>query len=196
MGCCCWVSDPYGLLLEVNESVTGVEEAALELLIDGAHFLQVEMASGEASPFNLFSTVRMKPFHDPDDGRLISVGQTIAASIDHHTDLDWFSIELNEGETVRISTDSINVNTILVVDFPDSHADQVVSDDDSGGGLTGLNSEMVYRAPLSGEFFIAVWDATRGQRRRLLPVGGTGSCGLGNGLCAAHANNRPSDPDT
>ena len=154
------VSDSYGLLLEVDEGLTGVEEAALELVIDGAHFLQVEMASGEASTFDLISTVRVRPFHDPDDGRLISVGETIAASIDHHSDLDWYSIELSEGETVRISTDSINVDTLLIVDFPGSHEDQVVSDYNSGGGLTGLNSEMVYRAPVSGEFFIAVRDAT------------------------------------
>ena len=154
------VSDPYGLLLEVDEGLTGVEEAALELVIDGAHFLQVEMASGEASTFDLISTVRVRPFHDPDDGRLVSVGETIAASIDHHSDLDWYSIELSEGETVRIFTDSIPVDTLLIVDFPGSHEDQVVSDYDSGGGLTGLNSEMVYRAPVSGEYFIAVRDAT------------------------------------
>ena len=87
------------------------------------------------------------------------VGETVVGNIDFHSDYDWYSIRLEEGETVRISTDSINVDTFLYVDFPDSHVEQIVSDDDSGGGLFGLNSDLVYRAPVTGEYFIAVTDA-------------------------------------
>ncbi len=47
----------------------------------------------------------------------------------------------------------------MYLDFPKSRNNQVVSDDDSGGGLFGLNSELVYRAPHTGEYFIAVTNA-------------------------------------
>ena len=153
------VYDPFGLLLEVDDGFTGAEFGAVELLADGVHFLQVETLSGESSTFDLTSTIRLKPFHDPDDGRTIVIGETVAGNIDFHFDWDWYSIRLEEGETVTISTDSINVDTLLYVDFPNSRDDQVVSDDDSGGGLFGINSELVYRAPNTGEYFIVVTDA-------------------------------------
>ena len=153
------VYDPFGLLLEVDDGFTGTESGAVELLADGVHFLQVETLSGESSTFGLGSTIRLKPFHDPDDGRTIVIGETVAGNIDFHFDRDWYSIRLEEGETVTISTDSINVDTLLYVDFPNSRDDQVVSDDDSGGGLFGINSELVYRAPNTGEYFIIITDA-------------------------------------
>ena len=153
------VYDPFGLLLEVNDGFTGTESGTVELLADGVHFLKVETLSGESSTFDLASTIRLKPFHDPDDGRTIVIGETVAGNIDFHFDWDWYSIRLEEGETVTISTDSTNVDTLLYVDFPNSRDDQVVSDDDSGGGLFGINSELVYRAPNTGEYFIVVTDA-------------------------------------
>ena len=153
------VYDPFGLLLEVDDGFTGTESGTVELLADGVHFLQVETLSGESSTFGLGSTIRLKPFHDPDDGRTIVIGETVAGNIDFHFDWDWYSIRLEEGETVTISTDSINVDTLLYVDFPNSRDDQVVSDDDSGGGLFGINSELVYRAPNTGEYFIIITDA-------------------------------------
>ena len=153
------VSDSFGPILEVNDSYTGIEQGAAELLVDGIHFLQVEMASGESSDFELYSSVRLRPLDDPDDGRTVTVGATVAGSLDHFSDWDWYSLSLNEGETVRISIDSFNIDPVLYVDFPSSRNNQTVSDDDSGGGLFGTNSELVYRAPHSGEFSIAVTGA-------------------------------------
>ena len=154
------VSDPYGLLLEVDEGETGIESGAVELLTGGPHFLRVDMFTSDVSYFDLTSSIRLKPLRDPDDGRAIVVGETIAGSIDFRSDTDWYSIRLDEGQTVRISADSVSVDTQLFVDFPNSYEDQVVSDDDSGGGLWGTNAEMVYRAPAGGEYFIVVADAS------------------------------------
>ena len=153
------VSDPLGSILEVNDGYTGVEHGAVELLTSGVHFLQVEMASGHSSGFDLSSSVRLMPLNDPDDGRNVAVGETVAGSLDHFSDWDWYSVRLKERETVRIAADSLNVDTLIYIDFPKSRNNQVVSDDDSGGGLSGTNSELVYRAPHTGEYFIAVTEA-------------------------------------
>ena len=153
------VSDPLGSILEVNDGYTGVEHGAVELLTSGVHFLQVEMASGHSSGFDLSSSVRLMPLNDPDDGRNVAVGETVAGSLDHFSDWDWYSVRLKERETVRIATYSLNVDTLIYIDFPKSRNNQVVSDDDSGGGLSGTNSELVYRAPHTGEYFIAVTEA-------------------------------------
>ena len=153
------VSDPFGRILEVNDGYAGVEKGAVELLTSGIHFLQVEMASGDTSGFELTANVRLQTLNDPDDGTTIEIGETVTGSLDHLSDWDWYAIDLEEGETVRISTDSLNVDTVIYVDFPNSRNNQLVSDDDSGGGLNGVNSELVYRAPHTGEYFIVVADA-------------------------------------
>ena len=153
------VSDALGTILEVDDSYTGVEHGAVELLTSGVHFLQVEMATGDSSGFELSSGVRLMPLNDPDDGRVVKVDETVAGSLDHFSDWDWYSIHLKEGDTVRISTDSVNVDTVVYVDFLKSRNNQIVSDDDSGGGLFGIDSELVYRAPHTGEYFIAVTEA-------------------------------------
>ena len=101
------LSDPFGLILEVNDGYTGVEHGAVELLTSGVHFLQVEMASGESSSFDVSSSVRLIPLNDPDDGQTVAVGETVAGSFDHLLDWDWYPIRLNEGQTVRIATDSM-----------------------------------------------------------------------------------------
>ena len=124
------MSYAIGLILEVNDGYAGVEYGAVELSTSGVDFLQVEMASGDSSGFDLSSSVRLMPLNDPDDGRIVAVGETVAGSLDHFSDWDWYSIRLKEGETVRISTDSLNVDAVIYVDFPKSRNNQVVSDDD------------------------------------------------------------------
>ena len=153
------VSGPTGQLMRVDHNSSGVEQGAVELPVDGVYFVQAEMASGDSGTFELSSTIRLQPFHDPDDGVAIEVGQTIAASLDYAYDIDWFSIDLNEGETVGILADSLLVDTLFIVNFPGSRDDQVVFDDDSGGGMFGTNSWLVYRAPKRGEYWIAVGQA-------------------------------------
>ena len=154
------VSSPFEHILEVDDTESGVERATVELSMGGVHFLQVEMAAGgEPSRFRVTSSVRLKPLNDPDDGRGIAVGDTIAASLDHPADRDWYSIDLREGDTVRVSADSLNVDTLMYVDFPGSGDNDTVWDDDSGEGLFGLNSEIVYRAPHTGEYFIVITEA-------------------------------------
>ena len=49
---------------------------------------------------------------DPDDGREVVKGKVIAGNLDHFRDVDWFSISLEEGETVEVTTDSLNVDTV------------------------------------------------------------------------------------
>ena len=154
------VSDSYGALMEIDEYHDGLEEGSVEMETDGFHFLQVELASGGASRFSLESSERLRPFEDPDDGRTIEVGDTVVGTIDYYRDADWYSMSLREGETVTIHADSLSVDPIVLVYFSNIEVEEIVSDDDSGGGVFGLNSELVFSAPHSGEFFIAIGDAS------------------------------------
>lgn len=52
------------------------------------------------------------------------------------------------------------IDPFLVIDFPGSSKAQVVEDDDSGGGVLGLNASIVYKAPITGRYLVIVYDAT------------------------------------
>ena len=58
--------------------------------------------------------------------------------------MDYFLLPLAAGETVRARVDSTQIDPVLRIDYRDSAA--VTQDDDSGGGLFGLNAELVYQA--------------------------------------------------
>ena len=60
---------------------------------------------------------------------------------------------MEENETVEIVVRSILADTFLEIGYPGG---QVVSDNNSGGGLFGEDSKIVYRAPRSGTFFVEV----------------------------------------
>ena len=155
-----YVSDPFGqTILSVNYEYTGIERGSVELFDENTLFVNVTISTGESSSFDLTSSIALYPINDPDDGQTIAAGETVAGSIDHHEDIDWYSIYLQEGETIEISANSLNVDTYLFVDFPNSRDNQVVSDDDSGGGLFETDSELIYRALQTGEYYIAVRDA-------------------------------------
>ncbi len=153
------VSDSYGPLMEIDDSYDGVEEGSVEMETDGFHFLQVELASGVSSTFALDSSARLRPFEDPDDGRTITTGETVEGIIDYYLDADWYSMLLRKGETVTIHAEALSVDPAVAVYYANAGVEQIVSDDDSGGGLFGLNAELVFQAPHTGEFFIAVTDA-------------------------------------
>ena len=150
------VSGPPGLLIGEDATETGVEKAVVEIPTDGPHFLQIELAAGDPSVFSLLSDVELIPLVDPDDGLPIEIGQTIVGVVDYPSDADWYSIHLREDETVRISTDSITVDTVVFVNGADDWLESFEFDDDSGEGLFGFNAELVYQAPRTGEFLIAV----------------------------------------
>lgn len=153
------VTDLIGnVLLKSDNNFSGAALGSAEVQMQGHHFLTVETQGHSSSCFDLTSSVPMFVFNDPDDGRRLNSHDTLAGNIDYPGDRDWHVIHLEEGELVRISADSLNVDTLLRVDFPNSRPYQVVLDDDSGRGLFETNSELVYRAPVTGEYLIVVED--------------------------------------
>ena len=52
----------------------------------------------------------------------------------------------------------MNIDPFLIVSFVGASEDQVVFDDDSGGGTIGFNAKVTYLAPHSGTYIVAVSD--------------------------------------
>ena len=155
-----WVVDSLGnLLANVDAELSGTESAKFTLEQPGPHFVQFSIASGDYGEFTIASNVPLTPIEDPDDGGRIAVGQTVIGNFDSPEDVDFFIVSLEEGDTVYVEADSLNANMYLTIGFPGWTSNQLVFDDDSAGGLRGVNAGVVYRAIKSAPHFIVLGDA-------------------------------------
>ena len=157
------ISSPWGVDLLVDDWYSGRELGTVEMVSDGVHYLDVWTLLDEApfdgpTSYTVVSNLRLQPFEDPDDGLHLVVDDIIGGVIDYFSDTDWYAIDLVEGETVVIWTDAIAIDTAVFVDYPGATIDDIAHDDDSGSTLFGesLNAELVYTAPVTGRFIVAV----------------------------------------
>ena len=88
-----------------------------------------------------------------------------AAALDYPYDVDYFHVPLRAGETVRIRVDSTAIDPYLTVDY--RFSDDVISDDDSGGGVFGESAELVLRADRDRTYRVVIDDAYGDEHGRL-----------------------------
>ena len=131
-----------------------------ELVLDGPYFVVVYPDSEGVDTVRV-SGAATRLWTDPDHGRTVEVGSQLAGNGDYPGDLDWFRLELAEGETVTISATSINIDASVFIDLLEpGDASVLVSDSDSGGGVLGYDSVLVFTAPVTGTYAVAVFDET------------------------------------
>ena len=149
--------DSFGTeLLYLDDESTGAEVGSLVTEYDGPHFLIAWQLSETPGDFTFTGNRRLIPLHDPDDGRQIQVGQSVQGNIDFPGDIDYLFVHLKEGETIEIVARSTLVDTFLTIDYVGAVDEQIIIDDDSGGGLFGLDSMIIYRASHTGSYFLVV----------------------------------------
>ena len=165
--------DPRGVnVMSLQQSMgIGEDSGSATLYSAGPYFLVVRytpdyyLGQEQFGEVQLSSNVRLLPLSDPDDGREISVGETIVGNQDVPNDGDWFKVWLNEGETVVISGGSVTSSLpfdrmTISLDYIGARENQKVhvEVDTYRGGVvrTGAPSSVVYRAPHTGEFFLDV----------------------------------------
>ena len=122
-----------------DDGLTGTESGSATTQFAPPYFLIVGQDAEEGGGFLVTSDQTLVPYDDPDDGVRLSIGQSLVAAMDHPVDVDYFVIDLVAGDTIDIIVDSPNIDAFLTVAFPGAQAEQEVDDDDSGGGLLGLN---------------------------------------------------------
>jgi len=146
-------------IAKVDSGITGIERAAVTTAIDGPTFLVITQNSmkpnrGIVSVSHGFDRI------PDDDGLSLNVGFTITGSIDFPFDFDSYILHLDEGDVIEVIVDSMAIDPFVVIDFPGARETQVVEDDNSGGGILGLNASIVYKAPVTGQYLVIVYDAT------------------------------------
>ena len=86
-------------------------------------------------------------------GRL-GINSTVFGNLETNGDRDWFSINLEEGETYQLDMKSFSESGTLPDSFlylRDSKGDLITSDDDNGNGL---DSQIFYTATYSGDHYL------------------------------------------
>ena len=122
--------------LFVDDSETEIEAGSFEVVVDAPHVVAVSVLSIGGEIATVRSDVPLREFIDPDHGRTIRAGETITANIDYPTDVDYFLLELAEGQTVTVEVDSMNFDADLVIDRADNTGDITF------GGCTKKESEI------------------------------------------------------
>ena len=157
-----FVTDQIGdELLNLDEEGIVAETGSFIVRKNGPLFLVVRQMVESPAQFTLAVNRRLTQFNDPDRGGRVQVSQSVRGNMDYPGDVDHFLLQLEANETVEILARSALADIILTVDFLGATGEQIVQDDDSGGGLFGLDSRIVYRAPHSGNYFVVVRDASR-----------------------------------
>ena len=144
-------------LAEADETRSGTEFITTQLKGTPPFFLLVEQFSEDRTHVTVDGNASLTPVNDPDDGIILDLPDRRAGAIDYPYDLDYFLLSLRAGEVIRILVDSTQIDPLVRIDYYDSPA--TVEDDDSGGGVFGLNAELVYRADAERYYRIAIDDA-------------------------------------
>ena len=145
-------------LLSVDDNQAGSEAGSVTIDYPEPHFLVVWHQAENPEEFEVTSNRDLVALTDPDDGRRLAIGQSLVGNIDFPGDTDHYLMALREGETVDISVSSLLIDPFLLVDYDGATDEQIVVDDDNGGGVFGLDSRVVYRAPHTGSFSLVVED--------------------------------------
>ena len=156
------VTDAWGnTIAEVDETFTGEEFSLVDTDLGAP--LVVRVGQFDLAPVTVVieSSAPLATLLDVDDTRLLRRGQTYAGNMDYTGDLDYFEIDLTEGESVSITVDSVMFDPIIYIDRSDNAGAELASDDDSGGGPFGLSSLVEFTAPETARYLVSVSDVSR-----------------------------------
>lgn len=130
--------------------------------LSGPHFAAIVPSGSHPSAIGVSANVDLRLLRDPDRAVPVLPGTVHYGNIDYPGDLDWFSIDLHEGQTVMIAASSPNADmAILVGPISDPTGPEAGSDSDSGAGVIGADAELRYRASATGTYIIGIFDETQ-----------------------------------
>lgn len=156
------IRDEFGFeLLAVDDNFSGAEHISYEIDTDGLYYVEVYQYDVKPGFVSLTGQTGLIPIVDPDDNDTLSVDEAAVGAIGHPGDIDFFRLSLEAGEIVSFYLDSMTINPYLSITYLGADDEQIVADDDSGGGPFGLNAQLTYRAPHSGDYLVVVSDASR-----------------------------------
>jgi len=154
------VLDSYGESLALaDDSYSGTESVEVTIESAGPHYVVIAQSDEASGRFSVRSSHPLVPYEDPHDAGSLAVGGSVFGTIDYPMDTDYYLLPLQKGQTVEIVVDSTMIDPYLRVDYWGATGAEVATDDDSGGGLFGLNARLTYSAPQDDTYFVVIEDA-------------------------------------
>ena len=158
-----FVTDIVGnYVASADDVVRGDEQLSFEIELDVPYFVEVVHSDTWNSAAVLRSNVPLRKFNDPQDGApRVTYGDSLAGSIDFPGDIDVYRIEMSKGDIVNIKMESVLVDSMVAINLMRGQGfEDFPSDDDSGGGIFGLDAELTFEAPQTGLYGILVFDSS------------------------------------
>jgi hypothetical protein len=154
------VIDVYGQrVLSLDDGAVGFESGRLKTQTEAPYFVRISQLAESGAAFHVRSNRQLFPYEDTDDGRRLTAESDLWASLDYPGDLDYFLIDLEAGDTLYLRVESLMVDPYVLVSYPGAAPAQFVYDDDSAGGVFGLDSELTYQAPHADRYRVVVGDS-------------------------------------
>jgi tetratricopeptide (TPR) repeat protein len=151
------LADRGKTLRYANEYREGQAEELHLVAQPGLLFILVQSITNESSTVRLEGSLPLARIPDLDDGRRLQVGQSLAGNADFPLDTDWYLINLAEGQRIAVAVESVMIDPMVGIDRLGVAAP--IQDDDSGGGILGKNSLLVFEAKVGGDYLLLVSDS-------------------------------------
>ncbi|MDA0351721.1 MAG: serine protease [Chloroflexi bacterium] len=147
-----------GTVLDSAESEeAGMLTLSLEIPALGMPiYVVVAQATDEAGTFVISSTAALSLIADSDDRQVITKSQLVWGQADIPFDRDIFVVPLEKGQRLGVAVDSLLVDQFVAVEFNDGTMELLEWDDDSGGGVWGLNPLLQFTAPVTGDYLLVI----------------------------------------
>ena len=148
----------YGLFNQQGyESFNSTFRSTRQGIVDtccpgGPWFVIVNQPFDLTRDVKMSSTAPMVRYHDPDDGKQIGIGHSVAGVFDTALDIDPYTIFLNEGDRIKLELALGLSDAIVTIDHPDA-APYEVFVVEAGWQDT---HEFEFRAPRDAKYTIAV----------------------------------------
>jgi len=152
--------DGYVEMME-DEYIDESEEGSFVVPDEAPLLVQVGHESNSSESYTIECSHPLLPLVDPDDGASFWLDTPYWGAIDHAFDTDVLRLPVVKGERVVIHVSSILADPEIDVVLAGTVEPLYETDDDSGGGVYGTDSLLVYEPPDDGTLLIAVSDATQ-----------------------------------
>lgn len=119
---------------------------------------QVVVASMDDVPEATVESDReLTRFGDPDDGRVVTIGEDLHGVIDFPTDEDRYLLPLEQGQRVYIRVDGVFDALCSVLN--EEGSEELVAARVAEGGL-GMSADLTFEAPSTGRFIISLGESS------------------------------------
>jgi hypothetical protein len=142
-----------------DEHASGTETLTAVAPFPGPYFVAVGSFAFEPITVDVSSNLPMREFTDPDDGSVLTAGDTYYGYAEFPGDRDYFLIDLAAGETVTVFASALLMDPDIVIDRADNPDDALAFDATSGGGLFGTDALVEFTADEDATYLIALIDA-------------------------------------